>query len=64
MIITKDCLSTGQEQACIRITQLFVCLFVRHHAKKMAKYTEKMAADCALKIKFNLDGPRSVFKHR
>ena len=41
VIITKDCLSTGQEQACIRITQLFVCLFVRHHAKKWQNTQKK-----------------------
>ena len=31
--IAKDCLLTGQEQACSRITRLFVCLFVCRHAQ-------------------------------
>ena len=31
--IAKDCLFTGQEQACTRITWLFVCLVGCHHAK-------------------------------
>ena len=37
--IAKDCLLTGQEQACTRITLLFVCSFVT--TPKMAKYTGK-----------------------
>ena len=32
-LFAKDCLLTGQEQACFRITQLFVQVVVRHHAK-------------------------------
>ena len=37
--IAKDCLLTGQEQACTRITRLFVRLVVT--MPKMAEYTEK-----------------------
>ena len=32
-LIAKRCLLTGQEQACSRVTQLFVWLVVRHHAE-------------------------------
>ena len=39
IIIAKDCLLTGQEQACTRITWLFVCLVVT--TPKMAQYTGK-----------------------
>ena len=31
--IAKDCLLTGQEQACTRITRLFGWLFGCHHAE-------------------------------
>ena len=37
--LAKDCLPTGQEQACTRITRLFGWLFVT--MPKMAEYTEK-----------------------
>ena len=37
--IAKDCLLTGQELACSKITRLFVCLFVT--MRKMASYTGK-----------------------
>ena len=38
--IAKDCLLTGQEQACTRITWLFVHLF-DVTMPKMTEYTEK-----------------------
>ena len=38
--LQKDCLLTGQEQACTNITWLFVCLF-DVTMPKMAQYTGK-----------------------
>ena len=51
-IIAKDCLLTGQEQACTRITWLFGCLFVIvcHHAEN-GWIRRKIAVDCTLMIK-------------
>ena len=40
---------TGQEQACTRITRLFVRLFVRHHAEN-GPIQRKMVVDCPLVI--------------
>ena len=37
----KDCLLTGQEQACTRITRLFVWLLLFVTMPKMAEYTDK-----------------------
>ena len=45
----KDCLLTGQEQACTRINWLFTCLLVRHHAENGPIHRE-MVVDCALVI--------------
>ena len=46
---------TGQEQACTRITRLFVCLFVRYHAEN-GPIHRKMVVACPLvitsKVKF------------
>ena len=44
--IAKDCLLTGQEQACIRITRLSFCC---HHAENGLIHG-KMAVDCPLVI--------------
>ena len=44
-LFAKDCLLTGQEQACTRIIQLDVWLFVRHHAENGLIHM-KMALDC------------------
>ena len=41
VIIAKDCFPTGQGQACTRINRFFVCLFVRHHAKKWPNTQKK-----------------------
>ena len=43
--IAKDCLLTGQEQACTRITRLFVC----HHAENGSIH-RTMVVDCPLVI--------------
>ena len=50
--VAKDCLLTGQEQACSRITWLFGCLvfIVRYHAEN-GWIRRKIAVDCALMIK-------------
>ena len=45
----KDCLLTGQEQACTRITWLFVCLFGCHQAEN-GPIHRKMAVHRALMI--------------
>ena len=47
--IAKDCLPTGQEQACTRISRLFVCLFVRYHVEN-GPIHRKMVVDCPLVI--------------
>ena len=44
---------TGQEQACTRITQLFVRLFVCHHAKN-GPIHRTMVVDCPLVITFKV----------
>ena len=49
LTIAKDCLLTGQEQACTRITWLFVCLFVCHPAENGTIY-RKMVVDSPLVI--------------
>ena len=46
-IFAKDCLITCQEQACIKITRLFVCLFGCHYAKN-GPIHRKMVVDCPL----------------
>ena len=56
--IAKDCLLTGQEQACSKITWLFVCLFVCHHAEN-GPIHRKMVVDCPLvKLFFRPDKTR------
>ena len=52
--VAKECLLSGQEQACTRITRLFGCLFVIrlfscHHAENGPTH-RKMAVDCPLVI--------------
>ena len=47
VFFAKDCLLTGQEQACSRITPLFV--IVRRHAKN-GPIHRKMVVDCPLEI--------------
>ena len=49
IIIAKDCLLNGQEQACSRISRLFVCSFVCHHAENGQIHTI-MDVDCPLVI--------------
>ena len=44
----KDCLLTGQEHACSRITRLVVCR--RHHTKN-GQLHRKMVVECWLKVK-------------
>ena len=50
VLIAKDCLLTGQEQACTRITRLFGWFIGCHHAENGRKH-RKIAVDCALMIK-------------
>ena len=47
--VAKDCLLTGQEQACTRITRLFVRLFVCHHVEN-GPIHRKIVFDCPLVI--------------
>ena len=55
MDIATNCLLTGQEQACSRITRLVVCLFIWlfecHHAEN-GQIHRKMAVDYLLVITF------------
>ena len=48
--IAKDCLLTGQEQACSWITWLVVCLFVRSSPCRKQPIHRKMVVDCPLLI--------------
>ena len=48
-IIANDFLLTGQEQACTRITRLFVYSFGCHHAENGSIH-RKMVVDCPLVI--------------
>ena len=48
-LFAKDCLLTGQEQACTRVTRLFGWLFGCHHAKN-GPIHRKMADDRPLVI--------------
>ena len=48
-MVIADCLLTGQEQACTRITWLVVCSLVSHHAENSPIH-RKMVVDCPLVI--------------
>ena len=50
MVNVKDCLLSGQEQACSRITRLCGCSGVPLSPSQKWSHTQEMAVDCAFVI--------------
>ena len=65
-MVIAECLLTGQEQACSKITWFVVCLFVRHHAENSPIH-RKLVVVCPLSSAIMITSkvkPRQQYQER